>query len=208
MGINLNSAPSEKVSPAMLYRNASSNVKVYKTYDGLVGDFDPAKTSKFLKSSANKAKLFKESSILNNYFYPVVLEAKPIISVNKDGDILIRNPFVDFDAEYSASHKLLVEYDKAHNMEGMKYELARLYYMNYILERRINHNKFKKTKEKNIKTRARVLNDFKKYIKVVLAAEPNFNFAEYYESTQFYPHTVEVKHDMIQGLKKLLDYIL
>ena len=107
-----------------------------------------------------------------------------------------------------ASHKLLVQYDKAGNIEPMKYELARLYYMNYILERKLYHNHFIKNKEKNMKTRARVLNDFNKYIKVVLKHQPEFNFAEYYEQSPFYANTIEIKGSTINKIKNIFDYIL
>ena len=49
-------------------------------------------------------------------------------------------------------------YEKVNNIEGMKYELARLYYMNYILEKRIYSNSLLSNKENNIKT-------IKKYVK-------------------------------------------
>ena len=115
---------------------------------------------------------------------------------------------MDFDAEYMASHKLLIQYEKSNNIQAMKYELARLYYMNYILERKIYHNKFLSNKEKNIKTRARILNDFNKYIKFILKAEPDFNFGEYYKDSIFYPHTVEIKKNTIHSLKNIISYIL
>ena len=90
------------------------------------------------------AKAFNEAlnTLIDDFIYPVIIEAKLPIQFNKDGDALLTNTFVDFDAEYSSSHKLLLQYAKSKNLEGIKYELARLYYMNYILERRLYHNKF------------------------------------------------------------------
>ena len=66
-----------------------------------------------------------------------------------------------------------MQYDKINNSEGMKYELARLYYMNYLLEKKIYSNKYKKKKDANIKVRARILNDFNKYMKSLLKINPN-----------------------------------
>ena len=80
--------------------------------------------------------------------------------------------------------------------------------MNYLLEKRIHSNRFKKNIDKNIKTRARILNDFNKYIKVVLSKEPDFNFAKYYEASPFYANTIEIKKGTIKGLKSLINYIL
>jgi hypothetical protein len=159
---------------------------------------------------AKKVKYVNEASnsIIDDFVYPALMEAKFPIEFNKDGDVLITNKFVDFDREYSASHKLLLQYAKANNTEAMKYELARLYYMNYILERRLYHNNSLSNKDKNIKTRARVLNDFNKYLKFVLNKEPKFNFSEYYEKSIFYPHTIEVKSSTILKLKDVINYIL
>lgn len=59
-----------------------------------------------------------------------------------------------------------------------------------------------------MKTRARVLNDFNKYIKIVLKEDPSFNFASYYEQSPFYANTIEVKGSTIHKLKDLINYIL
>ena len=200
---------SSHVVPNDLYTAGKANGKIYKVFDGVTKDFNPKKVVAYMNRMAKKVKIsHNESTILEEYFYPTLLEAKLPIQFNKDGDALLTNTFVDFDREYSASHKLLLNYAKANNIEGMKYELARLYYMNYILERRLYHNKSLPNKEKNIRTRARVLNDFNKYIKYLLEKEPNFNFAEYYEKSIFYPHTVEVKSGTILKLKDIINYIL
>ena len=63
-------------------------------------------------------------------------------------------------------------------------------------------------KEKNMKTRARVLNDFNKYIKVVLKAQPDFNFGEYYEQSPFYPHTIEITGSTVNAVIDVFRYIL
>ena len=209
--IDITGKDSSHVVPNDFYK-AGSNIKgkVYKVFDGIVKDFKPKKVISYVNKMAKKNKPIIEgaTNLLDDFIYPVLIEAKLPIQFNKDGDALLTNPIVDFDREYSASHKLLLQYHRANNMEGMKYELARLYYMNYILERRLYHNKSLSNKEKNIKTRARVLNDFNKYIKYVLEKEPNFNFSEYYEKSIFYPHTVEVKSGTILKLKDVINYIL
>lgn len=200
------------VVPNDLYKaGTSSSGKIYKVFDGITKDFKPKKVIAYMNKMAKKVRPLNESktsSLLDDFIYPALMEARLPVQFNKDGDALLTNPIVDFDREYSASHKLLMQYHKANNMEGMKYELARLYYMNYILERRLYHNKSLSNKEKNIKTRARVLNDFNKYIKIVLEKEPNFNFSEYYEKSIFYPHTVEVKSGTLLKLKDIINYIL
>lgn len=213
--IDISNKDSSKVTPNDFYRFSIKDKRIYKVFDGIAKDFNYNKISKYISNMAKKAKSFNEanisgvSALLVQYLYPVpVLEGVAPIQFNSDGDMLIKNKFIDFDAEYSSSHKLLLQYERTGNLEGMKYELARLYYINYILERRLYHNRFLKDKEKNIKTRARVLNDFKKYINYVLEKEPDFNFAEYYEQSVFYPHTIQVKNSTLLKLKDIINYIL
>ena len=209
--VDITGKDSSHVVPNDFYKAGSSSGKIYKVFDGITKDFKPKKVIAYMNKMAKKVRPLTESkatSILDDFIYPTLMEARLPVQFNKDGDALLTNPIVDFDREYSASHKLLMQYHKANNVEGMKYELARLYYMNYILERRLYHNKSLSNKEKNIKTRARVLNDFNKYIKIVLEKEPNFNFSEYYEKSIFYPHTVEVKSGTLLKLKDIINYIL
>lgn len=209
--IDLTKKNSSKVTPNDFYRFSMQDTKIYKLFDGINKDFNAKKTERYMARMASKAVPLTEStnfSLLEEYLYPVIIETKMPIQFNKDGDMIINNNFVDFDAEYSSSHKLLIEYAKNNNLDGIKYELARLYYINYILEKKLYHNKFLKNKEKNIKTRARVLNDFKKYLNLVLKQEPNFNFADYYEQTIFYPHTVTVNSSTMVKLKDIINYIL
>lgn len=209
--VDITKKNSSKVTPNDFYRFSMQDTKIYKLFDGINKDFNAKKTERYMAKMASKAVPLTEStnfSLLEEYLYPVIVEAKMPIQFNKDGDMIINNNFVDFDAEYSSSHKLLIEYAKNNNLDGIKYELSRLYYINYILEKKLYHNKFLKNKEKNIKTRARVLNDFKKYLNLVLKQEPNFNFADYYEQTIFYPHTVTVNSSTMVKLKDIINYIL
>lgn len=209
--IDITGKNSSHVVPNDFYKAANTaSGKIYKVFDGVVKDFNPKKVNSYVNKMAKKVKPFTEgaANLLADFIYPTVMEAKFPIEFNKDGDVLITNKFIDFDREYSASHKLLLQYAKVGNLEGMKYELSRLYYMNYILERRLYHNNSLSNKEKNMKTRARVLNDFNKYIKYVLDKEPNFNFSEYYEKSIFYPHTIEVKSGTLLKLKDIINYIL
>lgn len=210
--IDITGKDSSHVVPNDFYKAANSTSakgKIYKVFDGITKKFNSKKIVKYTNKMAKKVKPVTEAStLLTDFIYPTIIEAKLPVEFNNDGDVLITNKFVDFDREYSASHKLLLQYAKTGNTESMKYELARLYYINYILERRLYNNKFLSNKEKNIKTRARVLNDFNKYIEYVLKREPNFNFSEYYEKSIFYPHTIEIKKSTMLKLKDIIKYIL
>ena len=205
INVDLTKSKSSKVSPAMLYSTLGANVNVYKVYEGKAKDFDEKSINSILDKLSISSNKINESKMYEFIFSEA---RKAGIEIKNNGDVLLTNPFIDFDSEYMSSHKLLIQYDESNNIEGMKYELARLYYMNYILEKKLYHNKFLINKEKNMKTRARVLNDFNKYIKIVLKKEPEFNFGKYYEASQFYPHTIEVKSSTVNAVKDIFRYIL
>lgn len=207
VNFDITSTYSSKVSPGTLYNSASTSNKVYKVYDGKTKDFDQKKTARYLNKLSKTAKAVNESKVIA--IQSIILEAKKFnVEITDSGDVLLTNPIVNYDSEYMESHKLLMQYDKVNNIEGMKYELARLYYINYILEKKLYHNKFIINKEKNMKTRARVLNDFNKYMKFVLSKEPSFNFDEYYRSSVFYPHTIELSKSTVNTLKDIIKFII
>lgn len=197
--IDITSMNSSKVTPNDFYRCIIKNSKIYRIYEGPVKDFDYNKAQKFVEKLSKKAKYVHEYVITKPtdwYTIPVITEARSIIRVNKDGDVILHKPpfMIDFDKEYNQSHMLLLNYDKTNDYEGMKYELCKLYYMVYLLE-----TKRKKKDDKKIRdTRARILNDFNKYIKVVLRNQPNFNFNEYYEETPFYHNSLKIDADTVK----------
>lgn len=103
------------------------------------------------------------------------------------GNLFVKNFLKNknYQATYMESHRLLIEYDRAKNIEAMKYELAKMYYLNLkITEDLTKQDRTKKDKEL-VKIRARVLNDFHKYLKVVLKADKQFNFSNYYQRSEF-----------------------
>lgn len=106
---------------------------------------------------------------------------------NKYGDLRIKNIFnsKDYQTQYMESHRLLMEYDKVKNINAMKYELARMYSISQNIDKELITTKRNPEHKKLINTRARVLNDFSKYIKVILKYDKSFNFANYYQRSEF-----------------------
>lgn len=103
------------------------------------------------------------------------------------GNLFVKNFLKNknYQSTYMESHRLLMEYDRAKNIEAMKYELAKMYYLNLkITEDLTKQDRTKKDKEL-VKIRARVLNDFHKYLKVVLKSDRQFNFSNYYQRSEF-----------------------
>lgn len=138
----------------------------------------------------------------------VITEAKPLpVRFGKKGDLFIDLPR-DLELEYQEAHRLLESYNE-NNIEGIKHQLARLFYINSIIERKIK--KMKKGDESYkelIDLRARVINDFKKYIKLVQSMEKNFDFELYMKNSEYYNKTVMVDRHTMKYSGKLISNLI
>ena len=199
--LDISKEKSSKVDPNKLYSLVSTNSKAYKIFDGIVKDFDNNTAARIVRKLASKVPAANISE-------SVVLEKQLPIEFNDRGDLLLTNPNPDYYTEYLNSHKLLKQYKQSHNIEGIKYELCKLYYMNYMIEKQLYHNKMLDYKNKNIKTRAKILNDFNSYMNYVGSQEPNFNFSEYYESSPYYHNTIEIKSSTIGKIKDIITFLV
>lgn len=201
IGVDLTHKSSALVTPNDYTKIDDPNV--YKVYEGPINKYDPKKVDKLVN------KLKKTSKPIVEQWLPVQ-EAKSIpIQFDKDGNLLIKNyknNKLDINEEYWKSHKLLLNYSKnvKANEEAMKYELAKLWFLNIILESKIYRNKDEDDINDYQVIRARVLNDFNKYIKMI----PGFNFTEYYNNSPFSDTTIKIDNHTIKYSIKYLRDIL
>ena len=140
-------------------------------------------------NSVNMTKAYnRANTIYHRRMTSKLLQEKSIgFEFDARGNLFVKNFLKNksYQSVYMESHRLLMEYDRAKNIEGMKYELAKMYYLNLkISEDLIKQDRTKKDKEL-VKIRARVLNDFHKYLKVVLKNDKQFNFSNYYQRSEF-----------------------
>ena len=140
-------------------------------------------------NSANMTRAYnRANTIYHRRMTSKLLQEKSIgFEFDARGNLFVKNFLKNksYQSIYMESHRLLMEYDRAKNIEGMKYELAKMYYLNLkISEDLIKQDRTKKDKEL-VKIRARVLNDFHKYLKVVLKNDKQFNFSNYYQRSEF-----------------------
>ena len=140
-------------------------------------------------NSTNMTKAYnRANTIYHRRMTSKLLQEKSIgFEFDARGNLFVKNFLKNksYQSIYMESHRLLMEYDRAKNIEGMKYELAKMYYLNLkISEDLIKQDRTKKDKEL-VKIRARVLNDFHKYLKVVLKNDKQFNFSNYYQRSEF-----------------------
>lgn len=199
INLDLTNKDSSLVTPNDLYRANKKNNKIYIVYEGLVKSYNPTTVAGFMYRLTSIAMCVKEYVILENSsilskMVPVslVYEEKEFpVQFNNDGDIIIKKmKKLDYNAEYAKSHKLLMEYDKTSNLEGIKYELAKLWFMNNLIEETLH----KSTKDNTdlYKARAFILNDFKKFLNVAIELDKTFNFSQYYNSTPFSDNTIKI----------------
>lgn len=132
---------------------------------------------------------------------------RPIkVELDADGSILLKkHENVNHMQIYMQSHRLLKLYESTNNLIGMKYEVAKQWFLLVALENRIifNNNTLRAKfiteakKQDAIKTRAFLLADIKKYLGIVMSREKDFNFSEYYKSTPFYEESFKIDKRLI-----------
>lgn len=235
--IDLTNKPSNLVIPQD-FHEISKNPKVYKVYEGLAKEYNEKKVERSISSlfkttpinqiSYNDAiDLATESFCPSSFYYTtenskaneilkeirylltpeaVVYERKLPFKFNDKGDLSI-NFSKTLEQEYQDSHKLLTSYS-SDNLEGMKHELARLFYINSTIEKKIKKmNKDDEEYKKLIDLRARVLNDFRKYLKIVLEQDKEFNFTEYYKNSEYYDSSIVIDNTTMKFIGDLLKKI-
>ncbi len=115
---------------------------------------------------------------------------------------------IDFDHKFSQSHKLLKIYEESENLEGMKYELSKLWFLNNLLEKQIYSESDEDKKKEYHKSRARILNVFHKYSKLVNSKDKEFNFTTYYNNSPFNDVTIKINNSTLYDVDKLIKNIL
>ena len=115
----------------------------------------------------------------------VVREFKSPVRFTDLGDLNIDLP-KNLQSEYEEAHRLLSMYDIT-NLNGMKHEVARLFFLNGIIEKKLKKIKKDKGEFKTyMDLRARILNDYSTYFKIIKKADPDFDFMEYLKGTEYW----------------------
>ena len=198
----------------------------FKLYDQQVDDSDDVIKESLLElgwnpylefTIDNRTRAYKrvKSIKVNETVQELLKESKDLpVQFDNYGNLLITKPDkVDIDKEYFESHRLLKSYKDSKNIDGIKFELCRLWYLNTIAENKIYTKKLDKDELKAVNTsRARILNDFNKYIKIVLKEDKNFNFNNFYAKSKFDDKQIRVNRSTLkysyEYIKKVLKDIL
>lgn len=159
------------------------------------------------KEPTCNAKLIKikQNASITNQMIPNNLVSEAF-AINEDGDIKItispKNSYMD---SYSSNHKMLVSNWENKNYEAMKKNLAYVFALIMTIER---SEEFKNKDPKVIKARAFAINDFKTYLKLLQSVEPDFDFVEYYDASDYDKKIINIPKATIIGIKKLMRTIL
>lgn len=137
----------------------------------------------------------------------VIYEKKLPFSISDKGELTI-NLHKTLEEQYQEAHKLLTGYTKD-NLDGIKHELARLFLVNSIIEKKIKKMKKNDDSYKEfVDLRARVLNDFKKYFKIVMEEEPDFNFTKYYQESEYNNSNIVIDNSTLKFSGNLIKKFL
>lgn len=194
--------PSGLVTPNDIYVNSVKSL--YKVYEGSMNKYNSFKTNSTIKKILSP--VLNENSKEGSFIY-YINEAKEFpVQFDQEGNLLIKNmKRLDFESEYSQSHKLLIIYDNSNNLEGLKYEISKLWFLNLLLEKKIyNEKHLEKTKKELYKVRARVLNDFNKYLNIIISRESDFNFTDYYNNSPFSDATIKINKSTLKTGAKIV----
>lgn len=127
------------------------------------------------------------------------------LNIDKDGNIKIsidkKEEYMDL---YEQNHKLLVVAKETDNLDMMKKGVATAYALIKVLE----HDQAYKKDKKKEKARMFLINDFKTYLKYILAKEPTFDFASYYASQEYDKYIIEITPETISGIKSVVRALL
>lgn len=180
-------------------------VLLENNYD--LNSYVTCETSVYEKPNARFVRIRNQNSTLsfNEDINKVISEAFAG-NISEDGDIKItispKNSYMD---SYSSNHKLLVANYKNRNFEAMKKNIAYVFALISIIER---SELYKKRDPDVMKARAFAINDFKTYLKLIQKEQPDFDFVEYYNASDYDKTIVNIPKSTIIGIKKLMRTIL
>lgn len=151
-----------------------------------------------------KNRINESTSILN--------EVKQFpVEFDKEGNLIIykaRTGTLAFGDEIDDSVQLLESYRNQSNIEGMKYEIAKLWYINDCIEKKLKKRLSNDQYKELIDNRSVCLNSFKYNLEYIMKYEKGFNFSDYYNSTPFSDNSVKITSNTIDYTIKTIKGIL
>lgn len=159
-----------------------------------------------------------ESDVIDIHSEEFMNKLVESFTLDVEGNLLLNmKEKSDFMARYMTSHRLLKIYEQTSSVENIKYELCKLYYMLVVIETYyVNTEKgnvltkfiHSRNRTEALKAKAFIANDFNKYLKFVLAHDPEFNFSVYFTRTDYYKDVITFTPEKIKGLKRIIQSVV
>lgn len=154
-----------------------------------------------------------------NYFKTHIGESASVLNevkqfpveFDQEGNLIIykaRIGSIAYGDEIDDSVKLLESYRNTNNIEGMKYELAKLWFINDSIEKKLKRPMSNDQYKELINQRAICLNVFKLNLEYVMKAEKGFNFSDYYNSTPFSDNSIKITANTLKYSMKAIASLL
>ena len=201
ISIDMTNKPSNLVTPEDIANLHNVKPTVYKLFEGKAIDYNVNRIEKILDKMYSKAKPIKEVTLLEAKEFP--------IQFNDEGDLLIsKKEKIDFLAEYNKSKKLRQSYVKYKNLEGLKYECCKMWYINTILMKLLDDKNLSYSDRENYNNyRSKILTEFSQYLKEIQKIDKSFNFGSFYETTPFSNTKIKINGSTIKYTTKLMKFI-
>lgn len=184
-----------------------NNKDIFHIYEG--------KASEYNKTNINKKIIYANKMTRNTFIKsspdsPSLQEKKQLgVRFDKDSNLIIKNILkqTSYAKTINESAALLKIYKDTANLNGMKYELAKLNYILEVINKKIDRSKNKDDLKKLVDDKAIALNVFKSNLKYVSEEDNTFNFTEYYEETPFSDSTIVIDKQSVKSGIDLFKYI-
>lgn len=201
ISIDMTNKPSNLVTPEDIANLHNVKPTVYKLFEGKAIDYNVNRIEKILDKMYSKAKPIKEVTLLEAKEFP--------IQFNDEGDLLIsKKEKIDFLAEYNKSKKLRQSYVKYKNLEGLKYECCKMWYINTILMKLLDDKNLSHSDREDYNNyRSKILTEFSQYLKEIQKIDKSFNFGSFYETTPFSNTKIKINGSTIKYTTKLMKLI-
>lgn len=148
-----------------------------------------------------------------NESFSFVNEVKKFpIEFDDDGNLTIykcRMGNISYGDEIDDSSELLESYRNTNNIEGMKYEVSRLWFIISDIEKKMTKRTDSKKYDEYVRNRATATNIFKHNLEYLMKMDKDFNFAEYYNTTPFSNNSVKITNNTLKySMKTLQQFIM
>lgn len=116
---------------------------------------------------------------------------------------------ISYGDEIDDSSELLESYRNTNNIEGMKYEVSRLWFIISDIEKKMTKRIDSKKYDEYVRNRATATNIFKHNLEYLMKMDKDFNFAEYYNTTPFSNNSVKITNNTLKySMKTLQQFIM